>query len=323
MKHRKYLFIFLFFSIFLFFLMSIQKLWRKTDDYKERFILITPLEWDRIGIGALAADDDLGTSTKLVTFSQDENSQVEALKYALRTNVDGIITAGGETSGKLEKILMEIKDAGIPVILVDTDVEESYRNCYIGCDNYEVGSLGGKAVIDVMDNSANVCLVILSNKSKNQRERVEGFYSAIQNFPEIKIVSILEGNSDLVILQKKLPEILQKFPEIDTLVFAEGTVSYYGIDILKNAEIDPMKYKIVTLDYMEANREMIKNGQYEAGVFHNQYQMGYQAVQYLFDLCNGVERMETNIYTELKLYTEENIDVVECEQEEEIKWYRF
>lgn len=310
--------------LFLFLSIVAQKEWgREEADYNEKFVLITPLEWNRIGNGVLAADRELGTSTKLITFSQDEASQIEALKYALRIEVDGIITAGGQPSEKLKELLVEVKEAGIPVVLVDTDIEEKYRDCYIGCNNYEVGKMGGEAVIDIVDESANICLVVLSNKSENQRERVSGFYSTIQEFPEIKVVSILEGNSDLVILQEKLPEILKKYPEIDTLVFAEGTISYYGVDILKNAGIDLKKYKIVTLDYMEANREMIRNGEYKAGVFHNQYQMGYQAVQYLYDICNGIERLETNIYTELELYTKDNIDMIDKESAEGTKWYRF
>lgn len=310
--------------LFLFLSIAAQKEWgREDDDYNKKFVLITPLEWNRIGKGALEADRELGTSTKLITFSQDEDSQIEALKYALRTDVDGIITAGGQTSEKLKELLVEVKEAGIPVVLVDTDIEEKYRDCYIGCNNYEVGRMGGEAVIDIVDESANICLVVLSNKSENQRERVSGFYSTIQGFPEIKVVSILEGNSDLVILQEKLPEILKKYTEIDTLVFAEGTISYYGVDILKNAGIDLKKYKIVTLDYMEANREMIRNGEYKAGVFQNQYQMGYQAVRYLYDICNGIERLETNIYTELELYTKDNINMIDKESAEETKWYRF
>ena len=51
--------------------------------------------------------------------------------------------------------------------------------------------------------------------------------------------------------------------------------------------------------------------------------MGYEAVKYLKDLYDGKERTENVIYTDLKLLSQNSMEVAENEIQEEIEWYVF
>ena len=74
------------------------------DVYQAKFAFIAPKKWGKIARGVRKADEDFNTNTKCILYTQDtENSQADALQYALLSGVDGIITGGMEKSEKTLK----------------------------------------------------------------------------------------------------------------------------------------------------------------------------------------------------------------------------
>lgn len=91
------------------------------------FVFIAPIKWNRIARGAMAAEEEFDVSVKYITFSQDEERQIEAMRYALLSDADGIITAGMQVSEKLEETVQQVQKEGIPVVFVDSDIKGSSR----------------------------------------------------------------------------------------------------------------------------------------------------------------------------------------------------
>ena len=115
------------------------------QQYEAKFAFIAPKRWSKIARGVALADRERGSLTKCILYTQDEaSSQTEALRYALLSGADGIITGGMEPSPDTEAVIREAREKGVPVVYVDSDLEESARSCYIGSDNYEVGRMAGE-----------------------------------------------------------------------------------------------------------------------------------------------------------------------------------
>lgn len=294
------------------------------DVYQAKFAFIAPKKWGKIARGVRKADEDLNTNTKCILYTQDtENSQADALQYALLSGVDGIITGGMEKSEKTENIIREAKKKGVPVVFVDSDLTESARNCYIGSDNYQVGYMAGEALNDAAPNEKRICMIVSYENNSNQQERIKGFLDAADNAVELQVEAIVEGKSSALILGNKLPEILRKYPDINVIVCAEGVSSHYCWKILEGNGFSLDKYCIIGMDYYEDLAPFIKNGVYSAVIWQDQYRMGYEAVKYLKDLYDGKERTENVIYTDLKLLSQNSMEVAENEIQEEIEWYVF
>lgn len=292
------------------------------EDSRTDFVFIAPVKWNRIARGAMAAEEDFGVSVKYFTFSQNEEKQIEAMRYALLSDADGIITAGMHTSEQLEDTICQIQEEGVPVVFVDSDIEGSSRSCYIGCDNYEIGRLAGMAVKEARGGQAKVCLVISNSETASQMERVEGFKAELEGAPEIQIQAVVEGESNVLVLQKEIPETLEQNPEINTLVFAEGSSTRYGEKFLRNAGVDIEGYTIIAMDHLDEINPLLQNGTYYAAIFQDQFSMGYEAVRYLADISEGKDREETKIIVPVELLTGENVESKEQGQEEPV-WYLF
>ncbi len=298
---------------------------KHAEQYEARFAFVAPKRWSKIAQGVAAADAQRGTSTKCILYTQDEaSSQADALRYALLSGADGIITGGMEESADTEAVIREAQEAGVPVVYVDSDLETSGRSCYIGSDNYELGKMAGQFLSERCNGKRKLCVIVSYKNNTNQQERLQGLKDAVKDDPDISVELILEGRSSALILEKELPEALRSYPEIDGIVCAEGASSHYCGKILKDNGIAAENYCIVGMDYYQDLAPQVESGVYAALIWQDQYDMGYQAVQYLKDVFDGQERTEHTLHTKMALVTEENLaEYTFSRQQEEILWDVF
>lgn len=316
---------FIFLSLFLLFgLAVVRKQSKISEPYVPRFAFIAPKKWNRIASGAIQADKDFHTDTKYILYNQsEENSQAEAIQYAWMTGVNGIITAGMTDSPSTEEMIQKVQQAGIPVVFVDSDQKKSSRNCYFGCNNYEVGYLAGQALKEIAGKTAKVCLIVSYLDNTNQQERKKGFEDAIADTPEIETVSVIEGKSEALFIREKLTKVLKENPEINAIVCAEGVSVNCCSQILEANHLNSRGYHIVGMHYSEFNFEDLRDGVYDALVWQDQYQMGYEAVKYLKEFQDGKQSDEDICYAELLLLTSEQIDERALWKQEAIEWHIF
>ncbi len=294
------------------------------EGYEAKFAFVAPKKWGKIARGVLQADEDLNTNTKCILYTQDaENSQAEALKYALLSGVNGIITGGMVPSPDTEAVILEAQDRGVPVVFVDSDLSGSARNCYIGSDNYEVGKMAGEVLNDMKQEKKSVCFVVSYENNSNQQERMQGLLDAMEDTSLLEVGPVVEGRSSALVLGNELPKVLRENPGINVIACAEGVSSHYCWKILEENGFSQNQYCIVGMDYYEDLAPMIESGVYSAVVWQDQYEMGYEAVKYLKDLYDGKERPEEVIHTDLLLLTENQMEVPEQTGQEEIEWYVF
>lgn len=98
------------------------------------------------------AAKEAGITLLLKNAEQDQKKQFDAIRSFIRSNVDIIAIAPVVQTG-WESILQEIKQAGIPVIILDRSVnveDSSLYVTFIGSDFYEEGVKAAKYMIDKM-----------------------------------------------------------------------------------------------------------------------------------------------------------------------------
>ena len=117
----------------------------KIDTYEKKYVFVCPLTWSNVAAGIRQADQEFAVNTKLMG-SEELNTerQADAIRESILTGVDGMITAATGESQILTDAVNEAVEAGIPVVMVDGDLEDSKRSCYIGTDNLEAGRMAGQ-----------------------------------------------------------------------------------------------------------------------------------------------------------------------------------
>ena len=90
----------------------------------------------------------------------------------------------------------EFVDAGIFVVTINNDVDNSKRQCYVGSDYTNGGETAGALLQMIIPNGANIGIVMGSSKVLGHKQRLAGFEENINKNPKFKIVDIQENDDD-------------------------------------------------------------------------------------------------------------------------------
>ena len=90
---------------------------------------------------------DTGHEVRTSFHSGDVPSHQEAFRAAIAAGAAGIVTSTPDP-GSLNEVIAEAQDAGIPVIIINTEDAQSGRDAYVGGDNVEIGRRWAQYLVD-------------------------------------------------------------------------------------------------------------------------------------------------------------------------------
>ncbi len=177
---------------------------------------------------------------------QDNARQVADVESFLRQKVDLLIISPNEAK-PLTPVVKRAFEAGIPVILLDREIEGDTYTTFIGADNRAIGKAAGEFVAELLDGKGRVVEIKGLPGSTPARDRSDGFREAIAAHPEIRIVHDPVANWLREEAMAQMESALSAHDTID-LVYAhndpmavgawlaarakgrEGTMKFVGID---------------------------------------------------------------------------------------------
>lgn len=90
---------------------------------------------------------DTGNEVRTSFHSNDVPSHQEAFRAAIAAGATGIVSSTPDP-GTLTEIIAEAHDAGIPVIIINTEDKTSGRDAYVGGDNVVIGRRWAQYLVD-------------------------------------------------------------------------------------------------------------------------------------------------------------------------------
>ena len=155
----------------------------------------------------------------------DISKQESQLEDMIDQNVDGIFLNPVD-SDKVITPLKKVKEAYIPVVCFDTQVEDSsYIDSYIGSDNYNAGKIVGEDLVNRCPDGGSI-IILDSPTTRSANDRVEGFIGSIEGFG-FDIFSIYNCSGDEETAYEATLNILNINSDIKA-IFAENDPSALG-----------------------------------------------------------------------------------------------
>lgn len=234
----------------------------------------------------------------------DNDEALTLLDRMISAKVDGIITHGIEGQKFVDLVHKGI-ERGIPIITIDTDVENSERKAYVGSNNYKAGQLLGQAIIKNTKGKQYIGIVTGRNDSISQQERIAGLEQVIEAQPRLKIVSLEESNITEIGAAQAAYTLLKEYPEINVLT---GTSALDGIGIVEGLrDIAPTKdVLILAFDTLPRTLQKIQDGEIEATIAQDPELMGQEAVDVMIDL-QANDLLENKRYIDTSIIHKEDL----------------
>lgn len=188
-----------------------------------------------------------GIDLKFSDAQQKQENQIKALRSFIAQKVDVIALTPVVESG-WDTVLKEIKDAKIPLILVDRSVDSKDTSLYathIGFDFVEEGRMAGRWLVEKVKNTkGDVNVVELQGTvgSAPAIDRKKGFEEAIKGEPRIKIIRSQTGD----FTRAKGKEVMEAFlkaegKKINVLYAHNDDMGIGAIQAIEEAGLKPAK----------------------------------------------------------------------------------
>ena len=234
-----------------------------------------------------------GINLKFSDAQQKQENQIKAIRSFIAQKVDVIAVAPVVETG-WDTVLKEAKDAKIPVILVDRNIDSKDDSLYvtkIGSDFHEEGMKAGKWLLDNYKKPGDVKIVELQGTvgSAPAIERKKGFEEVIKADPRFKITRSQTGDFTRAKGKEVMEAFLKTDPNIDVLYAHNDDMAIGAIQAIEAAGKKPgTDIIIIGVDAVKGAFEAMMAGKMNVTVECNP-QLGPQLMGIVKDVVAGKE----------------------------------
>ena len=260
-------------------------------DKKETFYLISVNSnipyWQTLANGFNKAAADYKVTAKVVgPDNYDPQAELAELQKAVAAKPSGILVQAADAAVLQPGIDAAIA-AGIPVITVDSDAENSRRLFFIGTNNDQAGRIGGQNLAKKLNGKGNIVFYTFQGQP-NLDDRLKGFKDALSAYPGIKIVDVIDVKADRNAAFDRTQQFMALTGEkkIDAFVSLEATSGKMISDAVKRG--NGSGGIVMAWDVSQDTLDAIKSGSIVATIAQKPYTMGYYGLTSLDDVFHNM-----------------------------------
>ncbi len=252
-----------------------------------------------------------GVSLMLENANQKQENQIAAIRRFIAYNVDVIAFSPIVEEG-WDNVLTEAKNAGIPVILVDRDIntkDEDLTTCLIGADFYSEGVAAGEYLIRKADKlgmeHVNIVEITGTEDSTPMRQRQAGFMDTIRNDERMEIIESVNGDFLKSRGAECMRELLDKHgDDIDVLFSHNDEMTLGALPEIEAAGYEPGKdIMIISIDGGQEAIDVLKEGKINC-VVECTPMLGSALMETALKLKSG-EQVDRLIHPEEEVFSDE------------------
>jgi ribose transport system substrate-binding protein len=276
--------------------------------------------WKSIHAGAVKASRELGVEViwKGPLREDDRDQQISVMENFITRGVTGIVLAPLDDVA-LRAPVSNAKAAGIPVVIIDSDLKSDDYISFVATDNHLGGVMGGRELARLIGGKGRVIMLRLQEGSASTTFREQGFFDAMKEFPNITVVSSNQYAGPTIETAYRASENI-----LGPLKTGPGKLSVDGIftpnesttfGMLRALQDGGFAGNVLFVGFDSSTKlvEAMQNKQLNALVMQNPFRMGYDGVTTVVKHIRG-EKVEPKVDTGVTLVTPENMDNPEIKQ---------
>lgn len=201
----------------------------------------------------------------------------------------------------------ELSNSNIPVVTINSDIEDSKRLCYIGSDYLKSGKTAAGMLSLISGEKSNVLIITGSLKMLGHNQRIKGFRDEIEKISNnIKVVDIIQTFDDNTTAYNLVSSALKTHPEINSIYITAGGVS--GVCKAVEAVSIEKRIKVLCFDNTPQRKKWIEENIISCIICQQPFEHGYKPIHILFDyLINNVKPKKEKYITQTVIKIKQNI----------------
>jgi ribose transport system substrate-binding protein len=236
------------------------------------------------------------------TSEADVDTQIAQLEDAITTGAEALVVAPTDASA-LNPTFDRAKEAGIPVLIIDSNTTWADKLTFIGTDNVAGGRLGGQYLCDQVSPGSPVAIITGQETAASIVERVQGAEEALAACG-LTVVAKINGEHSREGGLRAMEDILTANPDVQGVFCINDNEALGAIEALKAADkLDQVL--LVGFDAIPDAITAIQAGDLEATVAQAPANMGRFGVAWGLNFLLGLP-VEPLVDTGTTLVTADN-----------------
>jgi ribose transport system substrate-binding protein len=277
--------------------------------------------WKSINAGAKKAEQELrAQGTKIAIIwkgplrEDDRDQQIQVVENFMTRHVSSMVLAPLDDRALVKPVENAMK-AGVPVVIMDSDLKTDKYVSFVATDNYKGGQLAGEEMGRQLRGKGNVILLRYAVGSASTEAREAGFLDALKKYPNIKLISSDQhAGATRELAYQVSQNLLNRFKhEVNGIFCPCEPPTIAMTKALRELGLAGGKVKMIGFDSGSQSVTDMKNGDVQALVVQNPLLMGYLGVITAVKNLRG-EKVERRIDTGVALITRENMDQPEMKE---------
>lgn len=276
--------------------------------------------WNSIHAGAMKAARELEAEGVTVRVNwkgplreDDREQQVQVVEGFLSQGVSGIVLAPLDERA-LVRPVEEANRAGIPTVVIDSDLATDRIVSFVATDNFKGGQLAADRMGELLEGEGKVLLLRYQEGSASTTARENGFLERMSEaYQRIEVISSDQYAGPTRDTAKRASEnLLNRYATELSGIFCVNESSTAGM-LLALQDIERAgQIRFVGFDSSGPFIDALRSGQLHGLVVQNPLNMGYLGVKTMVAHLQG-RPIEKRIDTGVWMITGENIDEEESQ----------
>jgi ribose transport system substrate-binding protein len=262
--------------------------------------------WQRVKAGADAAGRaNPGVKITVLAPEREVNvdQQVAILENQITKGVAALAVAPAGAS-EVIPVLEHARAVGIPVVIVDTDIDWAPKLSYVGGDNRRAGRMAGEYITRILNGQGKVAVIRGILGVTTHEDRVAGFKQGIAKSAGIQLVAVQPANSERALGMSVMENLLTSHPGLKA-VFATNDQMALGAAEAVAARSLTGKVAIVGIDATWEAVRAVEAGNLAADIAMYPEQLGSRSVEAAIKAARR-QPLPKSIDTDQALVTKEN-----------------
>lgn len=262
--------------------------------------------WRSIEAGAKKAEMELRESGVAIEViwkgplrEDDRDQQIQVVENFTSRRVSGMVLAPLDSQALVNPVETAVA-AGIPVVVIDSDLKSERYVSFVATDNYLGGQLGGEHLVRLMGGEGNVILLRYAVGSASTEAREAGFMDAIAKAPKVRVLSSDQyAGATRETSYQAAQNLLNRFGrEVNGVFCPNESVTAGMAKALRDMGLAGGRVKMVGFDTGAQSVADLRAGDVQALVVQNPLRMGYEGVMTMVQHLQGKEvprRIDTGV----------------------------
>jgi LacI family transcriptional regulator len=256
-----------------------------------------------------AAASPIVDRTDLTVISVPPNDPhviVKTLQRLRADGIDGVAIFSPETP-RLRDEIAHLKESGVAVVALVSDLPNTNRDHFIGIDNIAAGRTAGVLMGRFLGKASGAILVLTSSmQGRANAERRLGFDAVMaQQFPGIEVLPSLEGHDDPDTIRRVVSNALDRHRNLAG-IYSLGTGNGVLIDHLEERG-RPDTLVVIAHELTHNTRCALKEGTLDAVINQNVGHIARSALRVLRAKTDDIDILSAQEHIRIEIILRENL----------------